>query len=35
MDVVRTYHHEEQLKEEYFVINNKIEGLYKEYHENG
>ena len=35
MEVVRSYHTEEQLKEEYCLINNKKEGLYKEYYENG
>ena len=35
--VVRTYHdiNNEKLKEEYFEINNKKEGEYKEYHDNG
>ena len=31
MEVVRTYHDNKQLKEEYCLINNKIEGLYKNY----
>ena len=35
--VIRTYHDKEktQLKEEYFVHNNKKEGIYKSYHDNG
>jgi antitoxin component YwqK of YwqJK toxin-antitoxin module len=35
--VVRTYHDDEQTKvrEEYFEINGKKEGIYKSYHENG
>jgi antitoxin component YwqK of YwqJK toxin-antitoxin module len=35
MEVVRTYYDEGQLKEEYCLINNKKEGLYKKYHKNG
>ena len=35
MDVIRDYHENEQLKEEYCLINNKKEGLYKEYYKNG
>ena len=30
--VVKTYYDGGELKEEYLVINNKIEGLYKKYH---
>ena len=35
--VIRTYHYinNEKIKEEYFVINNKINGEYKKYYENG
>ena len=35
--VFRTYHDREKtkLKEEYFIHNNKIEGIYKSYHYNG
>ena len=35
--VIRTYHDEEktQLKEEYFISDNKKEGIYKSYHNNG
>ena len=35
--VVRTYHDQEQtqLKEEYFQLNGKINGIYKSYHRNG
>ena len=35
--VVRTYHDKEQtiLKEEYFQLNGKINGIYREYHDNG
>jgi antitoxin component YwqK of YwqJK toxin-antitoxin module len=35
--VVRTYHNEEKtkVKEEYFKMNGKIEGVYKSYHDNG
>ena len=35
--VIRTYHDIEKtkLKEEYFIHNNKIEGIYKYYHRNG
>ena len=34
-EVVRTYHRNGSLKEEYFMINGQIEGIYKSYHENG
>ena len=35
--VIRTYHDQDEtkLKEEYFVHNNKKEGIYKLYYENG
>ena len=35
--VVRTFHDKEKtkVKEEYFKMNGKIEGIYKSYHENG
>jgi len=35
--VIRTYHDEEKtkLKEEYFICDNKKEGIYKSYHDNG
>ena len=35
--VVRTYYDQEQtkLKEEYFQLNGKINGIYREYHDNG
>ena len=35
--VVRTYHDQEQtkLKTEYFQLNGKINGIYREYHDNG
>ena len=33
--VIKNYHDNKQLKEEYFVNNRKIEGEYKEYYENG
>ena len=32
---IKTYYENEQLKEEYFEINNKKEGEYKRYYENG
>ena len=34
MEVVRTYYDKGQLYEEYCLINNKIEGLYKTYNIN-
>ena len=33
--VIRTYHINNELKEEYFVHNGKKEGIYKSYHYNG
>jgi len=35
--VIRTYHDEEKTKieEEYFICDNKKEGIFKSYHENG
>jgi len=35
--VIRTYHdHEEtHIRQEYFILNNKKEGIYKSYHYNG
>ena len=35
MEVIRTHYADGQLNEEYRLINNKIEGLYKRYHTNG
>ena len=35
MEVIRTYYGEGQLKKEYCLINNKKEGLYKKYSEDG
>ena len=35
MEVIQTYDAEGQLYEEYCLINNKKEGLYKKYHRNG
>ena len=35
MEIVRTYYKEGQLQEEYCLINNKKEGSYKSYFENG
>ena len=35
MEVVRTYYAKGQLKEEYCLINNKKEGLYKLYYSDG
>ena len=33
--LIRTYHDNGILKEEYYVINDKKEGIYKSYYENG
>jgi len=35
--VIRTYYDQEetQIRQEYFILNNKKEGIYKSYHENG
>jgi antitoxin component YwqK of YwqJK toxin-antitoxin module len=35
--VIKTYHDEEKtkVKEEYFTMNGKKEGIYKSYHHNG
>ena len=35
MEVVRTYYYGGHLYEEYCIINNKREGLYKKYYSNG
>ena len=34
MEVVQTYYDNGQLKEEYCLVNNKKEGLYKSYYRN-